>query len=283
MGSTEIEDLEAQAAGDMPTCIILAKGKSKRLPHKNKLPINGKPLVQYAIEAALESKIFGSIIVSSDDEDILEIAYDIRATLEDRGRITLHKRPKGLVDCQMKDVIRYLEGIYKLPSVICILTPCNPFRTAEDLQNGYKLLKEKDANYVMSVKPMALSPEYAIYLEKGMIKPKENTLQTQKYPQAYYHDGAFIFAKPKIFEVEYEYGFYGSKNYPYVTPHVSIDIDTKEQFRMAEYFLVLNMMDDDIKYILENAPKVVTIPQMGKLTVADLQEQCEIQNKFEGG
>lgn len=240
-----VEELKEQAAGNKPACIILAKGHSKRLPHKNKLVINGKPLVQYAMETALKSDLFGFILTSSDDEDILEIGYEVRMGVQDKGCFTLHKRPKTLCDqVQMRHVIRYLMGIYKIPDVFCVLTPCNPLRTIEDLQEGYKLFKEKDANYVMSVKKIP-SPEYAIYLDKkGVVKPRQNILQTQKYPQAYMHDGNFIFAKRDIFTVEFEWGFYGSKNYPYITKHPTVDIDTEEDFEYCKYLMEKTELDN---------------------------------------
>ena len=225
-----VEELKEQAELGKPICIIPAKGGSKRLPHKNKLCINGKPLYKYAIDTAKDAKLFDAIIVSSDDEEILEGAYE--------SEVVVHKRPDALAgsDSQIKHTIKYIAGVYKFPAVFCLLTPCNPLRTAQDLVEGYKLFRDKEANYVMSVvqdRPVELS----LKLKNGMIEPRKELLQAQKYKPVYRHDGNFIFARSEIFFIEFEWGFYGSKNYPYVVKHPTVDIDTESDFRYAEYLM----------------------------------------------
>ncbi len=226
--SKEIAELEAQAAGERPICFILARRGSKRLKNKNKLMLHGKPLIQYAIDAAKTSEIFQGVVVSSDDMDILEMAYD--------SHCLCHQRPKGLAGdkIQMKDVIKYLFECYSVGEVACLMTPCNPFITSDDLKAGLQLFKEKDANYVMSVKKAQPHPMLAMKLVKGTIEPANGLQRTQKYEPMYFADGGFIFFKPSVFLQEFGYGFYGTKNYPYITPHLTVDIDTQENFDLAQ-------------------------------------------------
>jgi CMP-N-acetylneuraminic acid synthetase len=79
--------------------IIPARGGSKRVPNKNKKKLNGKEIVRYAIEAALNSKIVTTIIVSSDDEEILKIAkeYDNIIPIERPQEISGDKAPAIII------------------------------------------------------------------------------------------------------------------------------------------------------------------------------------------
>ncbi len=60
-------------------CIIPARGGSKRIPHKNIKPFLGKPIIRYSIEAALESRLFDTVMVSTDDEAIATMARNAGA------------------------------------------------------------------------------------------------------------------------------------------------------------------------------------------------------------
>lgn len=213
-----------------PLCFILAKKHSQRLPGKNKLYIKGKPLVVYAIEAAKQSEIFGSVIVSSDDMEVLEMAYEAGALV--------HKRTYELCTpkVQMKQVMRFLLQVYKA-QVFCLLTPCNPFVTSDDLKAGYDILMEKETNYVISVKK-GKPVEYALTLNKDkFITPRLGMKRTQELKPVYYADGGFVFARSEAFTYEYDYGFYGSRCALYETPHVSVDIDTKSDYEYAKYLM----------------------------------------------
>ena len=226
--------LLADTAGK-PMAIIPAREGSKRLKNKNKALINGKPLVLYAIEAAKESGVFDAIVVSSDDEEILEIAYE--------NKVLPHKRAMGLAGdrVQVRHVCQYLLPVYGNPECFCVLYPTNPFRTPEDLNNAYNLFLEKDANYVMSVVTASPPPQLALKkLRMGWLAPwigVDEMKQSQKLETLYRHDGSFIFAKSKIFLIEFDYKFYGSKVIPYFIEHPSVDIDTQDDLRYARYLM----------------------------------------------
>lgn len=214
-----------------PFCFIPARKGSKRLPNKSKLKINGKPLIYRTIRAAQQSKLFTDIIVTSDDDELLEIAYE--------AGTRLHKRPRELCSdrVQLKQVMRALLQILDVGKCLCLMQACNPFVTAEDLIGGYELFKEKDANYVMSMVQSPILPERIHRFKRDMIPPAKGLRRTQDYKPAYYHDGSFIFAKPDIFMLEFDWGFYGSKNYPYIIEHPSVDIDTLEDYEYAKFLM----------------------------------------------
>lgn len=227
----EIVQLEEQAIHGKPKCIILARKGSKRLKNKRKLLLNGKPLIMYNIDVAKESDLFDGIMVSTDDEDVLEMAYE--------AKVQLHKREKTLCGdtVQMRHVIRYLMSQFDYGNCCCLMGACNPFVTPDDLKEGLKLFRDKQANYVMSVKLVKPPVENARRLIKGCLEPIKDLGRSQTLEPRYVHDGGFIFFNPNIFMIEFDWGFYGSKNYPYITPHPSVDIDTMEDFQLASILI----------------------------------------------
>ena len=222
-------------------CVIPARKGSKRLPNKNKLLLDGKTMVRHAVEAAGNSGVFSKIVVSSDDEDILEEVYEM---MPPNGELPIipHYRPKRLArdTAQIRHVMRFLLHIYHFPETFCILIACNPFRTAEDLKRGWELLWAKDANYVMSATRCSPPPQWAQKINrKGFLEPylgHEYLQQTQKLEPLYVHDGGFIFARSAVFMNEFNMDFHGSKCYPYFMDR-SCDIDTEEQYEYAKYLM----------------------------------------------
>ncbi|NEP42096.1 MAG: acylneuraminate cytidylyltransferase family protein, partial [Okeania sp. SIO2H7] len=133
---------------DRPLCIIPARGGSKRLPRKNIAVLAGKPLLAYAIEAAIESNVFEQVCVSSEDEEILEIASVYGADLPLR-------RPQELSTdrSQVKQVCTYLleelTAKGRIYNEFAVLLATSPLRTAEDIKAAYELFKNENANYVI--------------------------------------------------------------------------------------------------------------------------------------
>jgi len=228
-----------------PACIIPAKSHSSRLPHKNKLKINGKPLYQYAIDAAKESGVFSRIWVSSDDTEILESAYEQMETMlptKDSTLVTPHKRGKRLCysTTPIKALVRFMLLKFIKGEIVGILTPCNPLITAEDIRNAYDLFWDRKANYVMSAKKGA-PVEYTMKLDKGgFVISQEDLKRSQVYKPTFYPDGGIIFARKDVFLAEYNFGFRGTRCIPYIVPHATVDVDTSEDFEYAKYLLEVN-------------------------------------------
>lgn len=183
--------------GPKPLAIIPARKGSRRLKNKNKLLLNGKPLVAYTIEAAVDSKVFNMIVVSSDDMDILEIAFDYF----DSGIIQPHKRPKGLAGAKtkLKEVVRFILATYGAGEVFCILQPTCPQRTAEDIKRAYRAFQFANVDYLVSTD----------------FNDRDN--------------GAFTFAKTRAFAKEYPETCVGKNWIPYYLDVV--DIDTEADFK----------------------------------------------------
>ena len=217
-----------------PLCIIPARGGSKRLKNKGLALLDGKPLVEHAIEAAVGSGIFLHIIVTCDDEAVLEIAYD---HFND-GLVQPHKRSPNLArsDIPLREVCLWILRTYDTNSKeFCLLIPNSPFRTAEDIKKTYKLFKKKNANYLISVKPFDAHPQMALRMKNGYLKPRWGKANEQSYEQLYYEDGAICWADTRAFVEEFQANFYGSKCLPYIMPHPTLEIHTPEDLEYAEY------------------------------------------------
>lgn len=235
-------------AMDKPLCIIPARGGSKRFPRKNIALLQGKPLLAYAMEAAIKSNVFDLVCVSSDDDEILEIAskYD---------GIKALRRPEELASdiAQVKDVCQYLLNFFSEQgrsfSEFAVLLPTNPFRTEKDIKGAYDLLKQKKANFVVSLTSFSHPPQRAVWAPDGYIKPYygiKQMIQTQLLDEVYRHDGNIIFARSKAFIKENE--FYGTKAVPFfVNPENTVDIDSPLDLEWAEFLLERNLNKREIK------------------------------------
>jgi len=226
--------LKAHTTKGQPVCIIPARKTSTRLPGKNKALLGGRPLVQLAIDVAKESKLFSMIVVSSDDEEILEIAYE--------SDVFPHNRPNILrgKNVQQKEICYYVLGLSQVPKTdfFCLLPVTNPFKYASDLIAGYDMAWEKQANYVGSMVRANPPPDHALEEKQGWMVPSvgfQAMAQFQKTTPKWFFDGGFIFARREVFEIEFEYGFYGSKLVKYLLPRKGVDIDTQDDLDYARY------------------------------------------------
>src|SRR5690554_6064416 len=123
--------------------VIPARGGSKRLPRKNVLPLAGKPLICWTIDAALEAKLNARIMVTSDDEEILAIARQY----ESQGVIA-YKRPDELATDTAStadvliDAIKAEQAAGNDPKTLVLLQPTSPLRNAEDIRAALDVYRE---------------------------------------------------------------------------------------------------------------------------------------------
>jgi len=123
--------------------VIPARGGSKRLPRKNVLPLAGKPLICWTIEAALEAKLNTRIMVTSDDEEILAIARQYQS----QGVIA-YKRPDELATDTAStadvliDAVKAEQAAGHDPKTLVLLQPTSPLRNAEDIRAALDVYRE---------------------------------------------------------------------------------------------------------------------------------------------
>ena len=123
--------------------LIPARGGSKRLPRKNVLPLAGKPLICWTIEAALATELDARIVVSSDDEEILDIArqYAEKGVVAYRRPDELATDTASTVDVAI-DAIKAEKAQGHEPETIILLQPTSPLRKAEDILSALYIFEE---------------------------------------------------------------------------------------------------------------------------------------------
>jgi CMP-N-acetylneuraminic acid synthetase len=217
-------------------CIIPARGGSKRIPRKNILPLNGIPLISYSIRAAKQAGIFDQIIVSSDDQEILNVAKqegvetDIRPEHMSGDTIT-----KVAV---VKEFLERKESKDKYETVTALLPTC-PFRTGEHLKQAWKIfISNPKVPFLVGVTAyefpiqLALSPEQddimKITFEDGYAVTRSQNIETRYHP-----NGAMYMASVEAFLANGT--FFNERMLTYKMSAIrSFDIDYPYQFEIAE-------------------------------------------------
>lgn len=216
--------------------IIPARGGSKRLPRKNVLDLCDKPLIAWSIESALKSKYIDKIVVSSDDDEILEISKKF-------GSDTI-KRPDFLASdtATTFDTIKHtIDNLEKYDYVV-LLQPTSPLRDERHIDEAIELLEEKKANAVISVCEMDHSPLWSNTLDDSLsminfLKEEVLNKRSQDLEKYYRLNGAiYICQTKKLIE---EKTFILKENiFAYMMDRKSsIDIDEEIDFRLAEILL----------------------------------------------
>ncbi len=220
-----------------PICLIAARGGSKGVPKKNIRKLAGKPLIAYTIEKALDSNIFSSVVVSTENKEIARISKKFGAEVP-------FVRPKKLAtdSASTDDVI--IHAIKKLYSLgykfeIMVSRDCTvPFIRNSDIKGSIKLLTKETCDLVCGVYRQHHNPYFNLmepnskrFLEFSKKKRTEFT-NRQNIPIVYQVNGLFSFYTKKLLK----YGkLYMPKILPYEIPlETGLMIDTEFEFKIAE-------------------------------------------------
>ena len=222
--------------------IIPARGGSKRLPNKNILPLDGKRLIEWTIEATIKSKYIDTVVVSSDCDKILDIVQ--RFT-----NVIALKRPAEISsdDAKSIDVVVHTLDYFKNTKNIIFdysifLQPTSPFRDEYDIDNAIEYLFKQKADAVIGVTKMDHSPLWSNTLTQSNSMDNfldENIINTRSQDlEEYYRINGAIYIN-NIKRLLNENRFIFSNNiYGYKMEQLkSIDIDTKFDLLFAETIL----------------------------------------------
>ncbi|MEH6689096.1 MAG: acylneuraminate cytidylyltransferase family protein [Halopseudomonas sabulinigri] len=216
--------------------IVPARGGSKRLPRKNVLPLAGKPLINWSIEAGLNSQYVDTVLVSSDDDEVL-------ATAMQAGAQTIHRPIELAQDSSTSfDAIKHAIDNTKRHDYIILLQPTSPLRTSQHVDEAIQLLEIKNADAVISVTNMEHSPLWANTLPvgdsmEGFLSDTVVDLRSQELDSHYRLNGAIYICKTdKLLSAG---SFFLKRNiYAYIMLNdSSVDIDTELDFNWAEFLL----------------------------------------------
>ncbi len=223
--------------------IIPARGGSKRIPRKNILPFAGRPMIAWSISAALESGVFDEVIVSTDDEEIAEVARKAGACVPFVRPASLADDHSGLT-AVIRHAIEWWRGEGRSPEIVACPYATAPFLRGSDLAEAVGLLHESpEADYVLAVTSFAAPVQRAIvqggagWLE--FLWPDFAQARSQDTRAAYHDAGHFFMGRAEAF-MRYPTTMSG-KTLPQVIPRLLCqDIDTQEDWdHAAELFAYL--------------------------------------------
>lgn len=188
----------------MNIAIITARGGSKRIPHKNIKEFCGKPIIEYSIEAAKQAGIFDTVMVSTDDNKIAEIAKNAGAEVPFMRSAETSNDYATTADVLMEVLEKYKERGIRYENVCCIY-PAAPFVTGDKLRRAMDMLMKEKKDSVMPVVPFSFPPLRGMVINDGKLEYKwqEYAMKRSQDLEEIYHDcGQFYVFRVESFEKE---------------------------------------------------------------------------------
>ncbi|NVK31629.1 MAG: pseudaminic acid cytidylyltransferase [Gammaproteobacteria bacterium] len=218
-------------------CVIPARGGSKRIKNKNIRPFLGRPMIEYAIETALESGCFKTVLVSTDREDIATIAKNCGALVPELRPAELSGDYVGVMAVAQYHYQAQIMTGQRYNAIGCVYATA-PLLTADTLRSAYQALISSDADFCLSVTHFAYPIQRALAKNRDghlqMREPDALNLRSQD-SETFFHDAAqFIWAKPAPL-VKGERPMSSPRCLPFEIPCYQVqDIDTEDDWRRAE-------------------------------------------------
>lgn len=212
--------------------IIPARSGSKGLIDKNIKLLNGKPLMAYTIEAAIESNVFDTIMVSTDSPKYANIAKEYGAVVPFFRSEEMSSDEAGSWDV-VKEVLGKYKELGKIFDTVCLLQPTSPLRNTKDIINAYELLKQKGSEAITSVCENDHPLEYLRVINQDLSMEKiieNNNIRRQDMNKIYRINGAIY-----IKRIINQNTLTAVNGVAYIMQKInSIDIDTAYDFIIAE-------------------------------------------------
>lgn len=218
--------------------LIVARGGSKGIPEKNSKMLRGKPLINYTIASAKESRLLDEVIVSSDDHKIIELA-------KDEGIAVPFVRPKELATdttsslSVIQHALRFANENGRPFDAVCLLQPTTPFRSVGLVDEAITKFKSAQLDSLISVReiPSDFNPHWAFEEIEGELKiatgEEVPISRRQDLPKTYHRDGAIYITKT---EVLLEQNTLLGKHIGFVVTKgdEDINLDTPNDWELAE-------------------------------------------------
>lgn len=219
--------------------VIPARGASKGIPRKNIRLVAGRPLIAYTIEVAQRSSRLTRTVISTEDEEIAQVARSFGAEVPFRRppELAADEATSVAVACHALDYAEREES--RRYDCLALLEPTSPLRKAEDIDGAIALLEESGVDSVISLCRLeAPHPAKLKIIEGGRTRPFlpelwREGLQRQELPPVYFLNGG-IYAVKRDFLVKRQ-TFWGENTLPYLMPEErSVNIDSWLDLRIAE-------------------------------------------------
>lgn len=215
--------------------IITARGGSKRIPRKNIKPFLGKPILAYSIEAALDSGLFDEVMVSTEDEEIAEIAKKYGA------KVPFYRSEKTAGDfATTNDVLlEVLEEYKKLGREFdeaCCIYPTAPFVTSGKLKKAMEEFAASDADTLIPVVAFSYPPKRSLVIREGRLVfqyPEFMDSRSQDLEAEYHDIGQFYLFRTEAFKRNKKLMI--GNILPFVVDEMEVqDIDNESDWKIAE-------------------------------------------------
>ena len=223
--------------------IITARGGSKRIPKKNIKDFCGKPIIAYSIEAAISSGLFDEVMVSTDSEEIAEIAKKYGASVPFMRSAETSNDYATTNDVLIEVFNEYKKRGQEFDIAVCIY-PTAPFVTADKLRRAIDMVEKDGADAVTPVVQFSFPPQRAFIIRDNALEyqyPENASVRSQDLEAVYHDCGQFYVMRPYniLHDVE------STMTMPLIMKESEVqDIDTIEDWKIAEikYKLMINSM-----------------------------------------
>lgn len=219
----------------MTIAVIPARGGSKRIPRKNIRSFAGKPMIGYAISAAIRSGLFEHVVVTTDDPEVADLARKEGAEAPFVRTSELSNDYTPIVPV-VADAISRCERLGWIIGDVCCIFPCVPFIRTEDLSAAFRLLETSGADYAFPVVEFPAAVQRAMRRDVvGKMQPLfpgNQLLRTQDIETVYYDAGQFYWGRQDAW---LNNPLIHSSGAGLVVPRTrAVDIDTFEDWKYAE-------------------------------------------------
>lgn len=223
--------------------IIPARGGSKGLPRKNILPINGKPMICYTIDAARSVTSDENICVSTDDFEIKQVVENYGLTVPFIRPAELATDTAGTREVLLHVIEYYKNELNRSYKKICLLQPTSPLRTGQHVMEAHQLWNN-ELEMVVSVKESKANPYFNLFEEQenGFLKKSKEGKFTRRQdaPEVWELNGAIYFINNQSLQAKPISEFEKVKKYV-MSQKSSIDVDNVMDLQMIEILINKNL------------------------------------------
>jgi N-acylneuraminate cytidylyltransferase len=221
--------------------LIPARGGSKGIPRKNIKPLGGKPLIAYSIEAGLKSRYLDKVLVSTDDEEIAQVARQYGADVPFIRPAELARDDTPTLPV-IQHALRFLADKGETYDAVCLLQPSSPFRTPAFIDAAIEKYVRSGADSLVTVRrvPHHFNPHWIFepgkdgFLHIATGESNKNIIpRRQELPPAYYRDGSIYISDASL--ILYENALLGNRLAFLETPEdfPAINLDTRDDWEEA--------------------------------------------------
>lgn len=215
--------------------IIPARGGSKRIPMKNVKIFLGKPIINYSIEAAINSRLFNEVMVSTDDKNIADIGKKCGASVpflrSDKTSDDYATTADVLIE-----VLNEYKKLGKVFDYLCCIYPTAPFVTSKKLNDSFDLLIRTGVDSIMPVVKFSYPVKRSLRIVNEKLEfvwPENKNMRSQDLEPLYHDAGQFYWEKTEYFLKNQS--LLSDNTVPFLVPESEVqDIDNEEDWKIAK-------------------------------------------------